>query len=262
MDPAVGTIVAEHKSVAPGSTITVGLRVEMEAGWHIYWTNPGDSGMSAGVKWTAPKGIKIRALAWPAPHRVREGPLMMYGYDGVVLFLADVTVPAGFKGKSIAIGAEADWLVCSDVCLEGGTTQSLSIPITAKRGELLKKWVKLFRDSRAQLPQKTPGQSLSAQEGDGTLRLRLDAKLLALTKSTHAYFYPQRADVLAHAKKQELLRTKDAAVLVLPRGGQRPYRSLSGKSLTGVLVLKEGNQRRAFAVEVPVSSKNTKETSK
>jgi DsbC/DsbD-like thiol-disulfide interchange protein len=267
MDPAIGTLVAEHKSVAPGGTITVGLRIEMEKGWHVYWTNPGDSGLAARVKWTAPKGIKIQPLAWPAPHRVPEGPLMMYGYDGVVLLLADVTVPAEFKGKSVEVSAEAEWLVCSDVCLEGGVSQSLAIPVMkdplgAGSVDTHTTSAKLFRETRAQLPKGAPAKSLRVQESGETLRLRIDTKLVTFTESTDAYFYPVRAGFVTHAQKQEILRTKDAAILVLPRGGSKPFRSLGGKSLTGVLVLKDGEKRRAFAVEVPIRSKIAKETPK
>lgn len=262
VDHATATIVAEHPSVAPGGKITVGLRVEMDAGWHIYWTNPGDSGMSASAKWMAPKDIKIRALAWPAPHRVPQGPLMMYGYEGVVLMLAEVSVPADFKGTSIAISVAAEWLVCADVCLNGGSNQSLSIPVKKGRAAPNEKWLKLFAKARTHVPRKVPARSLRVHEEEGTLQLRLDAKLLSVTETTHAYFFPVRADVVAHAKEQKFLLTEDAAILVLPRSGRKPYRSLGGKSLVGVLVLKEGNKRRAFAVEVPISVNKPNEASK
>ena len=35
------TLVLSHLAATPGSTIQGGLKMEINEGWHIYWTNPG-----------------------------------------------------------------------------------------------------------------------------------------------------------------------------------------------------------------------------
>ena len=39
------SLVASTAKPKPGSTITLGLRFRPKAGWHGYWSNPGDSGL-------------------------------------------------------------------------------------------------------------------------------------------------------------------------------------------------------------------------
>ena len=43
----------------------VGIRLTIEPGWHIYWKNPGDSGMATRVQWKAPKGSVLKAAEFP-----------------------------------------------------------------------------------------------------------------------------------------------------------------------------------------------------
>jgi len=38
------SLLSEQTSLVPGSSQWLGLRFELDPGWHIYWTNPGDSG--------------------------------------------------------------------------------------------------------------------------------------------------------------------------------------------------------------------------
>ncbi|NDB96500.1 MAG: thiol:disulfide interchange protein, partial [Verrucomicrobia bacterium] len=44
-------LLAEPKSVEPGKPMTLGLRFRPVPGWHIYWENPGDSGLPPSVTW-------------------------------------------------------------------------------------------------------------------------------------------------------------------------------------------------------------------
>src|SRR5271157_2635626 len=64
-------LVSEQTSVQPARPFWVGLRFQLEQGWHIYWTNPGDSGEPPRVKMGPSGRISGRpsALARPTPDR-------------------------------------------------------------------------------------------------------------------------------------------------------------------------------------------------
>jgi DsbC/DsbD-like thiol-disulfide interchange protein len=49
-------LVAEHAALAPGEN-WVGLRLRPEPGWHVYWRNPGDSGIPSRLDWQLPEGV-------------------------------------------------------------------------------------------------------------------------------------------------------------------------------------------------------------
>src|SRR5690348_10017731 len=85
------------EQIYPGQNFTAGLEFQMESGWHVYWTNAGDSGEPPTVDWKLPSGVTAGAMQFPAPKRLPLGPLMDFGYDGQVVFPVPVQVSADFK---------------------------------------------------------------------------------------------------------------------------------------------------------------------
>jgi DsbC/DsbD-like thiol-disulfide interchange protein len=47
-------LVSQAQGVAPGQTIHLALRQQIQDGWHTYWRNPGDSGEPTHIAWTLP----------------------------------------------------------------------------------------------------------------------------------------------------------------------------------------------------------------
>jgi thiol:disulfide interchange protein DsbD len=56
---------AEHAGLRLGAG-ELALRFRMEEGWHIYWRNPGDSGLPPDIKLTLPAGVTAGEPRWPA----------------------------------------------------------------------------------------------------------------------------------------------------------------------------------------------------
>src|SRR5689334_12521666 len=63
------TLLADVSAVRPGATFNVGVLLEIAPGWHVYWTNPGDSGLATEVKFQFPEGFKVGDLRYPTPSR-------------------------------------------------------------------------------------------------------------------------------------------------------------------------------------------------
>jgi thiol:disulfide interchange protein DsbD len=252
-NPSEGSLIAECKSVAPGGDIWVGLRITMKPTWHVYWTNPGDSGLAPSLEWTLPKGVTASPLVWAAPHRIPQGPLMMYGYDDELLLPVRLRVPKDFKAKKLRVGVSASWLTCADVCLQGEVTTSIEIPVAAGEPKKDPEWAPLFDKTRRAVPKPVPDRALSlrwGREGDRiTFGITIDRKKLPIGDSARAYFFPAKGGVLDHMGKQKLTVEKNRALLDLP-----PAESLKKNRiprLRGVLVIWEGKARRAYAVDLP-----------
>ena len=64
------SLVSEFASLQPGKPAWVGLRFQLEKGWHVYWANPGDSGEPPKVEWQLPPGFKAGDLQFPFPHQI------------------------------------------------------------------------------------------------------------------------------------------------------------------------------------------------
>ena len=64
-------LVSGVTSIRPGSSFTVALHLTLDAGWHTYWINPGDSGLPLEISWDLPAGFTAGRLMWPAPRNRR-----------------------------------------------------------------------------------------------------------------------------------------------------------------------------------------------
>ncbi|MDH4391040.1 MAG: protein-disulfide reductase DsbD family protein [Aquabacterium sp.] len=125
-------LVARNTGVQPGQQLQIGLRLQHIPHWHTYWRNPGDSGLPTTLAWTLPAGAKAGPIDWPAPQRLPIGPLVNYGYEGDLLLPLRFTAPPDAQpGSSLQLKAEANWLVCNDVCIPESATLTLAVPVLA-----------------------------------------------------------------------------------------------------------------------------------
>jgi len=129
-------LVAEAAAVAPGEPFRVAVRFRMEPKWHIYWKNPGDSGMAPSFRVLGPEGLVISAIDWPVPEIFRTPDETTFGYSGETALVLTLTAPASAAvGSTLPIRLSAEWLVCKESCLLGTRTMELSLPVRP-RGDL------------------------------------------------------------------------------------------------------------------------------
>src|SRR6185436_4838476 len=43
-DLVKATLLADVDAIAPGGSFTLGVRLKVTPGWHVYWVNPGETG--------------------------------------------------------------------------------------------------------------------------------------------------------------------------------------------------------------------------
>src|SRR3569623_1976061 len=72
-------IVSETQSIEPGHPFWVGVFLQMDPDWHVYWENAGDSGLPVKVQWSLPDHFQAGPLHWPYPKRIVALPLTSYG---------------------------------------------------------------------------------------------------------------------------------------------------------------------------------------
>src|SRR5437016_12511754 len=65
-------LLSHQASVPPGKKFLLGVHFVLERGWHIYWTNPGDSGQPPVFKWQMPAGFNVGEIMWPRPERMQS----------------------------------------------------------------------------------------------------------------------------------------------------------------------------------------------
>ena len=95
--------------------VNLGIKMDMQPGWHTYWINPGDSGGVIDIEWTMPEGNTASEVSYPSPHKIPYPPLMTFGYEDYVIF--PVTLSLENPDEDIPISAKIDFLICADVCI-------------------------------------------------------------------------------------------------------------------------------------------------
>ena len=158
--PREGLARRETDAVRPGQPLTVGIRLEMEKGWHTYWRNPGDSGLPTRVKWDLPPGLHGRRdpVAVPEPLQ-RRGPLVSYGYEDEVLLPVEIRVPRRSVAGEVA-GSRAGRLARVPGGLPAGAGGPLAHAARARDGAPGPQ-AALFAEARRRLPRKDPAWRFS-----------------------------------------------------------------------------------------------------
>ncbi len=250
-DQVTARLVAETQSIAPGETVWVALDLTIRDGWHTYWRNPGDSGQPTRIDWKLPAGFTASDILWPTPHRFEVPPLVNYGYAGHVLHLVKVTAPASLAvGAPARLEAQANWLVCSDVCIPQSATLALTLPTQAAPGSADPALASAFAAARADLPRAAPGP-VTATLGDGHLTLTLGPEWGAARTHIHALaFFPYDDGVIEYAAPQTLEARADTTTLSLKLGYQPPK---SGP-IRGVLLATEGEGQDNVTSSLEISA--------
>jgi thiol:disulfide interchange protein DsbD len=240
------SLVAGADAIQAGQPLTVGIRLEMEKGWHTYWRNPGDSGLPTRVKWELPPGFTAGEILWPYPIRFTTGPLVSYGYEHDVLLPAEIRVPPAVAGPEVRVAARVDWLECLEACLPGRADVSLTLPVRAAAAPGSQ--AALFAEARRRLPRKDPAWRFSASSAAGGVSLVVRPP--RGTDLREAYFYPVTPRLLDYAQPQKLTREGAAHRLALARD---PNGAPSDR-LAGVLVAGTVSGPLAVEVDVPLVS--------
>jgi thiol:disulfide interchange protein DsbD len=253
------SLVADVDAVRPGTPFEVGIRFVLEEHWHVYWSNPGDSGLAPTVRWTLPEGTTAGPVVWPHPRRILVGPLANFGYEGEVLLPVRIAPSTELApGGSLALAARVDWLVCREDCIPGDAELRLVLPVT-DAAPAASRWAAAFAASHQGVPRAPRGVAIEALRHDDRLELRLTpqggAPVLAANAGSVGgglAFFPAKPGLVENAAEQPHSVAADVVTVSLEKSRQRRE---PVEQLRGTLVAVGGfapDGAPALAIDVPV----------
>lgn len=202
------TLVAEQNGVQEGGLIWLGVHLDIEDPWHLYWKGKSDTGMPISLSLQSPEGTELGEVLWPAPTRYTASKNFLdHVYSKEVTLLFPMAVdPSLPPGTALEVAVRHEWLVCQkETCLLGSGTASLSVPILKK--EETPGWserVEWFRATRARLPQTMPSDSERREDGQAILRRYWQNGDLVLhaPEASQMVFYPHERSTPVHDLKK------------------------------------------------------------
>jgi thiol:disulfide interchange protein len=241
-------LISEVAEVKAGEPFWVALRQTLRPHWHTYWKNPGDSGLPTEINWTLPPGAKADPIVWPVPTQIDVGGVINYGFQDDVLLLVKITPPADLAAP-LTLAANANWLVCDDVCIPEDGKFSLSLPVgpAAKPADAATR--ALFDKARQAVPMESPWPARFGVAKSGDPTLIVEAKGLKPDTISNVYFFPAEWGPIASMAKQSASVTAEGIRIPLKKGDAKGG---PPQQLSGTLVLTEktgdGTHRQAFDV--------------
>ncbi|MDP2215415.1 protein-disulfide reductase DsbD [Phenylobacterium sp.] len=208
-------LIAQTQAIAPGQTIQVALRQQIDKGWHTYWRNPGDSGEATKIAWTLPPGWSAGDFVWQPPEPQPAGPLVNYGYSGEVILPMTLTAPADAPvGQPVTLRAAAAFLVCEEICIPEDALLELTLPVQAQAAQPSGRWAGPIARALEAAPRRADLAAVFENSDQG-LRLAVTGAALAGANLADSYFFPFDGAVIDHAAPQSIDRGPQGLTLGL-----------------------------------------------
>jgi thiol:disulfide interchange protein DsbD len=184
----------------------VGVLFDLDPGWHLYWRNPGDSGLPTQLRWSfGAATVAVGDIAWPVPKAFAEDiDIVTYGYEDRVLLAVPFSHVEGPPLERISVAIDA--LVCADQCIPATFALERPYPVRlSARAEA--ETTALFERFATRVP--TPAISRGVdvgltwpdaldegKRGLGALRIEACGAGCDVRALADAHFYPIAPDTL------------------------------------------------------------------
>ena len=116
-----------------------GIAIDLPAGWHTYWSNPGDAGIPPVIDTAASANVAAVAVGYPAPRRYSDGVSTSMIYEGRVV------LPLRIKPRDpddpVNLRVELSYGLCAEICLPASASLTARLdprsrPDAAAAGEI------------------------------------------------------------------------------------------------------------------------------
>lgn len=237
----------EHNVIKANETVTIATEITLKPHWHVYWKNPGDSGLPVKIKWDLPDGFSMSEIEWPTPDKITYDTLANYGYYNSVSLLQTLKAPESIADGEIVLKASVEMLVCHDICIPEYADISLTLNSASNANQDNSQLIASLKDK---LPKNING-TFSYTDQNETLRLSLLPDVTSALKNAspeNLEFFPYDWGIINHATNPDVTVNNGTIKINHARGDE----SLSGKDkITGLLVQKGAKgENKGFIVTV------------
>lgn len=224
-------LTASHGKVTPGQTIQLAWQFKLQPGWHIYWSNAGDSGLPPQLK---PEGAtEALPLIFPTPEVISIPPITNYGYQNEVTFTTTYTIPSRMQGDA-DFAFNGNFLYCKDICLPGRAKLNLPLVISTTPE------LNTAYNPQQNLPLQLADQPLTQFNGNTEVSIKLPQN------AANARFIPAQDGIIDDSAPQLINRNLAGNFLIVPLD---PQAAASPTKLEGLLIIDD----KGYTYSAPIS---------
>ena len=145
--------------VGPSQTFHIIVAIKPDAGWHVYWENPGASGAPTEIEIEASEGFTIGKPRFPRPDTFHGQEGNTFGYKEEAAIYVPVTAPDSLEDGELSFHVTTAWLACKENCVMGEETHEFKLKgVKAMRGPMhkdlqLKRWESMLPKPLSELKQ-------------------------------------------------------------------------------------------------------------
>lgn len=224
------SMVPEFTAVVPGMPQRVALRFQVEPGWHVYWKNPGESGVATTARWTLPPGFTVDSLSYPTPARLDVAGVVTHIHEGDVVFVTTFRPPPQDRltAHDSRLTASARFGVCKDVCYAGQATLSVTLPVMTDASQT-RAWLAVDSVFQSRRPKSTGVTAGFTWNGDRGI---LSVMIPPGCKGESVTFFPEDRDLAPAAVTVPMPRGCGPAQFTIPLR-EKPKGTLRGVVVIG-----------------------------
>lgn len=205
-------IISEIDGVELGTWFNVAVKFEIEEGWHIYWKNPGDSGLQTEIEWEIPEGFKkVGKMMWDIPERIKWDGMVNYGFEEELVLIQQFQAINTKPGESYEFKADINWLICKEKCIPQDT--SLTFEVAGADDNYWSDDRNMVLEKKQSMVNPKSIYFMEAKEDGDKIVIHGEKPLTH--KFTELTIFPITQSVLSNAGKQEVtVNTQDFQVII------------------------------------------------
>ncbi|MEJ5261094.1 MAG: protein-disulfide reductase DsbD domain-containing protein [Ignavibacterium sp.] len=241
-------IIFDSFSLEKSRNINAAVVVKLNDGWHIYWRNPGDSGMPTSFEFILPENVKVSEIKWAVPKIFEFEGYASYGYEGLAVFPFSIYIPENFKHDEITLEVNLKSLICKDVC----KPFNQKISRTIKLDEMYiasKEDSDLLFSAYDNLPAANDKLELQAKNFSDSVVINISSDIIKINRIKDVHFIPYENGIFKNSVAQNFTVSDSDLVLTVEFD---PFKTKIPDTLYGILVInlisEEGNSKLAFEV--------------
>jgi thiol:disulfide interchange protein DsbD len=229
------------------SVISIGVLINLQDDWHIYWRNPGDSGIPTEIDFTLPEGFKVSEIKFPIPNIFYSDEIVNYGYSHQVLLLSELFIPKDYSEKEIFITAKLTSLICKDMCKNFDTTVTIKLDLSTSY--IAEANVSdLFKSTKNMLPKIDHSLKTSVISKSDSIYLKVYGNQINSVSSSK--FLSYESGIFKNSINQKMNKKQNHLELILEPD---PFKVKNPTEIIGILILND-DPSKAYEIKLPIAN--------